>query len=189
MNNIDDKILLQRIANSDEDAFRAIFMKYKARFFAAALKMTHSADLSEEIVQEVFVTLWLRRENLASVESPASYLFTIVHNSILFHFKKMAKEALVKRRYSEEIIKNECQFEDLMEERENEELLNRIIQQLPSQQKLVYQLNKIEGLTRDEIAERLQLSPNTVKNHLLKAMKYLRGSLSKAYGIFITLFL
>lgn len=169
-----EDILLKRIAQDDEKAFRIIFDRYKKRFYGAALKMSRSPDIAEEIVQEVFLTLWLRRSTLAEVENPASYLLTIAYNSISHQFRKMAREKRVKERLIERMSMSECSTEKIIEEKENRQLLQNIICQLPTQQQLIYRLSKQDSLNRNEIAEQLHISPNTVKNHLLKAMKYIK---------------
>lgn len=97
IDNLHEKELLQRISKGDEKAFREVFDLYKKRFFAAALKMTRSPDEAEEIVQEVFVSLWMQRALLATVENPPSYLFTIVYNAISARFKKIALEMRMKQ--------------------------------------------------------------------------------------------
>lgn len=174
-----EKELLQRISEGDEIAFRKLYDLYKERFYAAALKMTRSPDTAEEIVQEVFVSLWMRRTALLNIENPTSYLFTIVYNSISAHFKKLALEKMMKQKVSERMPEGECLTEDRLIEKENTQLLQHIIDALPPQQQLIYHLSKEEGLSREEIASRLQISPNTVKNHLLKACKYIRLHFSR----------
>ncbi len=182
-----EKELLKRIAQGDEAAFRIIFDRYKERFYAAAIKMTRSADTAEEIVQEVFITLWLRRAVLATVENPASYLFTIVYNNIYAHFKKLAVEKRMKQGVGKRINDTESPTEDKLIDKENQQLLQSLIQQLPPQQQSVYKLSKLEGLSRGEIAERLHISPNTVKNHLQEAVKFIRVHFNKTISLLFSL--
>ncbi|TAM96610.1 MAG: RNA polymerase sigma-70 factor [Chitinophagaceae bacterium] len=182
-----EKELLQRISEGDESAFREIYDLYKERFYAASLKMTRSPDIAEEIVQEVFVSLWIRRTALSNIENPTCYLFTIVYNSISAHFKKLALEKTMKQKVSEQMPEGECLTEDKLIEKENMQLLQHIMGGLPPQQQLIYHLSKEEGLSREEIASRLQISPNTVKNHLLKACKYIRLHFSKVMMLIVCL--
>lgn len=169
-----DTDLLKRIAQNDRKAFHHLFIRYKDRFYAAALKMTRASDTAEEIVQEVFVTLWQKRSGLQDVENPAPYLFTIVYNTISRHFKKLAAEKSMKEKMLEKAKKAENYTEQTILEKESRQWLQNIINQLPSQQQLIYKLSKEDGLSRQEIAEQLHISPNTVKNHLLKAMQFIR---------------
>lgn len=187
VNDLYEKELLLRISKNDEKAFKEVFYLYKERFYAAAIKMTHSQDAAEEIVQEVFIMLWLHRSALAKVDSPASYLHTIVNNKISARFKRMALEKRMKEKFAEEVREGECNTQELIYGKEANRLLHLILHQLPPQQQLVYHLSEEEGLSRQEIAEQLQISPHTVKNHLLKATKYIRSHWNNA--IILALFL
>lgn len=184
-----ERDLLQRVALGDEKAFRSVFYYFKDGFYAAALKMTHSADIAEEIVQDVFVTLWMRRSALANVENPTSYLFTIVYNRIRRHFKTLAIEERVKQSFASRQPDNECLTMNHLIEKENQRLLQDVLCQLSPQQFQVYQLSKLEGLSRNEIAAQLGISPNTVKNHLLKAVKHIRSHFQKSLKAFLCFFL
>jgi len=181
----DIKKLLKQVAEGNEKAFRVIFDHYKAPFHAAAYKMTRSVDISEEIVQEVFVTLWVKRELIAGAKSPEGYVFTILHNCIYSHFRKLARERRLKSKLGQDEQESENQIEALLNEKENKAILENVISQLPPQQKLIYKLAKQEGLSREEIAKKLNISPNTVKNHLGAAVEYLRCYFKKGASAII----
>jgi|SRR5699024_6318925 len=170
-----DKDLLYDISCSDRKAFKILFNRYKERFYAAALKMTHSTHEAEEIVQQVFVALWQGRANLKNIDQPESYLFSIVYNTISRRFRKIAAEKDLKAKLLEKKPKAENYTEQIVLAKESRQWLQNIINRLPSQQQMIYRLSKEDGLSRKEIAERLEISPNTVKNHLLKAMRFIRG--------------
>lgn len=185
IDNLYEKELLQRISKGDEKAFREVFDLYKERFFAAALKMTRSPDAAEEIVQEVFVSLWMRRALLTTVENPPSYLFTIVYNTISARFKKIALEMKIKQMIAERSVDSENIIEEKLEVKEANQRIQSILHRLPEQQQLVYYLSKEEGLSREEIAQKMHISPNTVKNHLLRATKYIREHFNKVMIIIL----
>lgn len=178
-------IQLKELANNDENAFRLIFDHYKLPFYATAFKMTHSAEIAEDIVQEVFVTIWVKRNLIASSKKPQAYLFTILHNCIYYHFRKIAKERKLKLRLEQEGDISENNIESRLLEQENRAILDNAINQLPPKQKLIYKLAKQEGLSREEISQRLNISPNTVRNHLSAAVEYLRKCLKKGPSIMI----
>jgi RNA polymerase sigma-70 factor (ECF subfamily) len=167
--------LLRRLAEDDEQAFRLIFDHYKKIFFATTYKMTRCEVSAEEVVQEVFVALWVKRNLIAAAEEPENYLFTILHNSIYGHFRKLAKERRLKARLDQHLEESENPIEILMQEKDNRTIFEAIVNRLPPQQKLVYRLSRQEGISRHEIAEQLNLSPNTVRNHLAAATEYLRS--------------
>ncbi len=172
-------IVLQQLADGDEKVFRLIFDHYKAPFHAAAFKMTHSANIAEEITQEVFVNLWLKRKLIAAAKKPDSYVFVILHNCIYSHFRKLAHQRQLKLKLERQIENSEIPIETLLDERENKNILENIINRLPPQQKLIYKLAKQEGMNRDKIAKQLNISPNTVRNHLSAAVEYLRTCLKE----------
>ncbi len=179
------KILLKQLAAGDEQAFRIIFDHYKSPFYGAAFKMTRSAHVSEEIVQEVFVTIWVKRHLIGGANRPENYIFTILHNCIYAHFRKIARERQLKSQLEKEQDESEDLIESLLLEKENKAILENVISQMPPQQRLVYKLAKQEGWTREEIAQRLNISPNTVKNHLAAAVEYLRSYFKKGASVII----
>lgn len=171
--------LIKQVAEDDEKAFRIIFDNYKELFYSTAYKMTHSATIAEDIVQEVFVRIWIKRKLVASAKKPEGYLFTILHNCIYSHFRKMARERQLQLKvsYGEDMMENSIESELI--EKENRANLENRINQLPPQQKIIYQLAKQENLSRDEIAAQLKISPNTVRNHLSAAVEYIKAHLKK----------
>lgn len=177
--NSDDALLLKRIAESDEVAFKIIFDRYRAKFYATAIKTTNSADLSEEIVQDTFVSLWISRKALDKVSNPSGYLFTILYNQIYAQFKKISAERLLKNTLNKLPEAEEYSTEEKYYEKETSQFISKLIRKLPSRQQEIYILSKQEGLSRKEIAQKLELSPNTVRNHLLEAVKFLRANFYK----------
>lgn len=133
-------ILLKQVADDDEQAFRLVFDHYKAAFYATAFKMTRSPDIAEDIVQEVFVTLWMKRKLVAAAEKPQGYVFTILHNCIYYHFRKIAQERQLKLKMEFEKDMSENNIEMLLMEKENQAILKNAISRLPPQQQLIYKL-------------------------------------------------
>ncbi|MFI5193294.1 MAG: RNA polymerase sigma factor [Chitinophagales bacterium] len=166
--------LLKRIAEGDEQAFKLIFELYHKKIFGAAIKMTHSVDVAEEIVQEIFVTLWIKRSCLAFAQVPSSYLFSIAYNCIFAHLKKMACEKTARRYALQGSLDGERSSEEWFNAKETRETLEKIINHLPPRQQIIFRLSKQEDLSRNEIARRLNISPNTVRNHLQEAIKFIR---------------
>lgn len=175
----DITLLLEQVSQDNEDAFRKVFDHYKAPFYAAAFKMTHAAALAEEIVQEVFVTLWMKRKLAAEAKNPERYIFTILHNCIYAHFRKLAQEKQLRAKVGHNMEESENPVELLLLEKEHRAVIEKVISRLPPQQQLIYKLAKQEGISREEIARGLNISPNTVRNHLAAAVEHLRVGLKK----------
>lgn len=183
---LSDEVLLTRIAADDQDAFQLLFSRYKKRFYATALKLTHSTDLSEEVVQDAFVSIWTSRLVLKNVKNPSGYLFTILYNQIYAQFKKLAAERLLKEQLSRTAEREEFSTEENFHAKETSQYISRLIRQLPLRQQQIYRLSKQEGLSRNEIAQRLELSPNTVRNHLMEAMRFMKAHVYR-FIIFVLL--
>ncbi|MBX2923530.1 MAG: RNA polymerase sigma-70 factor [Chitinophagaceae bacterium] len=171
--------LLEQVSQDNEEAFRMIFDHYKAPFYATAFKMTRAAGTAEEIVQEVFVTLWMKRKLAARAKNPEGYIVTILHNCIYAHFRKLARERQLRSTVKQAEEESESPVESLLLEKEHRGIIEKVISRLPPQQKVIYKLAKQEGMSREEIARQLNISPNTVKNHLAAAVIHLRNSLKK----------
>jgi len=166
--------LLSLISNGNEIAFRKIFNHYSDRLYTYALKITDNEELAEEIVMDAFMKIWNNRKELSLVHHFDSYLYKIVRNHALTAIKRRAHESLIINHLS--LIKTE--YQDCTEEtvvyNEYRHILSEAVNQLPPQQRLVYSLSRDEGLKYDEIADQLNLSKNTVKAHLKKALYTLR---------------
>ncbi len=182
------KELLQQVGVGSETAYRQVFDHYKIPFYNAAFKMTRSGEAAEEIVQEVFIILWKKREQIGTAENPEGYLMRILYNSIYAHFRRLLSERQLKRKLVElDVDAFENPVDELIFEKENQNLVNDIISRLPYQQQIIYRLSKLDGLSRDEIAQKLNLSPNTVRNHLATAVKSVREYARRNASILIWL--
>ena len=183
----DEKELLAKIATGDERAFRKLFDLYKERFYAVALKMTRSDEVAGDIVQDVFMNIWSKRESLADVVNPSSYFFTAVYRRVYHHYRKTALEK--KLLQAVPVVKESVNTTDEMVlAHESNELISQAISKLPPQQQLVFKLTKQEGLSREDIAQQLKISPNTVRNHLADALKFIRTFLRNSTLTFLILF-
>ncbi|MGK6352833.1 RNA polymerase sigma factor [Parapedobacter sp. DT-150] len=181
---INDAQLFAQLAAGSETAFDAIFLHYKPRIAAFVQKMVRSDGLAEEITQDVFVQLWLSRSYLADVTHHTSYLFQIATNKTLDYQKKISnKERLLDRiAHGSTEICNDTEEQILFQE--STQIIELAIAALPEQRKLIYQLSREEGLTHEQITERLNISRSTVNNQLVKALSHIRTYLQKRTSIF-----
>jgi RNA polymerase sigma-70 factor (ECF subfamily) len=147
--------------------------------------MTHSQPVAEELVQDVFVTLWVKRQELQHIEKPFSYLFTTLYNSIYSYLKRLAAEQRKLRSAGEEMDGLEESADTPLLIKEQQHLVNEALGQLPDQQRKVYRLIKQQGMSREEAARILGLSPNTIRNHLREASKNLLIQLQKMLTVIL----
>lgn len=177
--------LLARIAEGDEKAFRILFDEYEGLFYSVVLKLTGSKQVAEEIVQDIFLHVWLNRERLTKIEHPDNYFFTAVYRKVYTYFKKMSLEHNVRKMMLSGSSPVDNTTEQIVLSRESKRLINEAIAKLPPQQQLVFRLSKQDGLSREQIAEELHISPNTVKNHLAEAIRTVRAYLNHAAILYL----
>ncbi|MES1225144.1 MAG: RNA polymerase sigma-70 factor [Bacteroidota bacterium] len=167
-----------------EEMFTSLFYTYKNRLFGYVLAITHSKYAAEEITQEIFLKLWLCRNELPRVENQESYLFTIARNKTLNYLRKAQydENLIIEIKARMNPLSNDV--EEQLSISENNRLLQEAVTLLSPQRQLVYRLSRYQGLNHKQIADEMQLSRNTVKNHLIQALRFIRTYLDNK-GIFI----
>lgn len=169
-----DHNLFEEIRNGNEVAFNKAFDLYYSRLCFFADQILHDFDLSRSIVQQVFVDLWIKRDQLLIISLQA-YLYNSTRNASL----DVLKHKKVESRYLSSLEKNESVVETgLMEEAELADRINRAIQNLPEKCREIFLLCRFEGLKYAEIADRLNISVKTVEMQVGIALKKLRRELS-----------
>lgn len=183
--------LVQALQNGDEKAVESLFKSLYQRLCNYANTILNDIDESEEVVQQVFVQLWEKRETMEITTSVQSYLFRAVRNTSL----NKIKHAKVRQIYAEEVTAMAQQSEPATVTTFHNELQNQIhvaIESLPEQCRLVFKLSRFEELKYAEIAEQLGISIKTVENHMGKALKLMREQLKDyltVWLLFISLYI
>ncbi len=173
----DEKALVVLIMEDDEQAFATLFEYYRNRIYSVAFTLTDSKQAAEEIVQDVFVRVWVKRKELSTVQKMDAWLFVIARNMIFSYFRSEAAKAKKKKLRAVtgvELSGSPQEALDKLEEKELRLLLSRAVDQLSAQQKQVYLL-KEDGMKLQDIAEQLNIAPQTVKKHLQYAMRSIRA--------------
>jgi RNA polymerase sigma-70 factor (ECF subfamily) len=183
----DEQAILQRIAGGDENAFAALFHHYQQPLLRVAYLFVKSQALSEEIVQDVFLKVWTGRDKLAEVQNFRSWVFILTRNYIINYLKKMAHEQAVRHAWMAEVPFTGNEADLGVRRHQMAELLHQAVGRLPEQQQKVFRLAREALLTYDQIAEKLQLSPHTVRTHMSKALENIRRFLVAQGASFILL--
>ena len=170
-----EKELLQRTAEGDEAAFSVIFNTFRNKIYTVAYKLTESQTYAEEILQDVFLKVWLKRNNLIEINDFASWLFIITRNHTFSYLKKIATSEKRNTISLQNLPVIDLPADSLLIDKDYQVILLEAIDKLTPQQKQVFRLCRTEGLKREEIAERLGISPETVKIHLAHALKNVRA--------------
>lgn len=177
--------ILQKIADGDESAFRMLFDEHWQNIYGVAYMLTKSAPMAEDMVQEIFMKLWIKREQLPEIENFRNYLFIVARNHIFNELKKRSADILFTNHLFEYFHDAKETPEKKLIEKEAEQIIGEIIERLPQQQKMIYRLSREEGLSRNEMAERLGIAPNTVRNHLTRALEMIRHELQREVNSFL----
>lgn len=174
-----EKELLHRMIDGDEQAFAQIFNQYKDKLFAYCTKITKSEGIAEEIVQDVFLKVWTSRESINPALAFDSYLFKITKNFALNFLQKAARDQKSYDRLVNHFLRlpKRNSTEDLIVSAEYQRMLTEAVEQLPPRRKQVFSMSRQQGMTHAEIARVLQLSPGTVKLHIIHAVKSIKAYL------------
>lgn len=171
--------LFRQIAGGDESAFRAVFDHYRGKLAGFAISMTTSEVMAEDIIQEVFINLWLNRAKLFHITHPGSYLFIMTRNKTLDHLRKVsASHELVKQLWLQAHQPGSDADQSLLA-RESQQLVTEALSQLSAQKQQIFHLSRVQGMNHEEIAAQLGLSKSRVKNIMVEVLKFIREYLAR----------
>jgi RNA polymerase sigma-70 factor (family 1) len=171
--------LLRLTAQGNEEAFTALFHLYKYKLHGYILSLTDSPALTDDIVQEVFMKLWRTGIDLSAVEQPDAYIFRMAKNHAIDAFRRLARETRLLSGLKQHSTSLDSPGSQPVEIKELERVIKRVVDALPPQQKLVYTLSREQGMKHEDIAEQLNISAGTVKNHMIQALRSIRNELRK----------
>ncbi|MFV0505575.1 MAG: RNA polymerase sigma factor [Bacteroidales bacterium] len=165
-----DNQLWVLIAAGDEGAFSVVFDRYFHSLAKYAYTIVNKTEVAEDIVSEVFVKLWLSRMEIQIKTSLKSYLFVSARNKALNHRRDEVRKCELEELSEQEALSSESADHQLTQAEVLEEF-QQILHTLSPQQRIILQLQKIDGLSQAEVAERLSISIKTVQNHTSLALK------------------
>lgn len=174
-NHTSERSLFERIVKSDRDAFNHLFREMYPKLTGYVMKFVRDKDASCDIVQDCFIKLWGTRATLDTSGSIHAYLYRMVKHASLNYIRDNAREISgleLKDAIAEEDnhINNEIELKNKMS------LLKNWIRDLPDRQREAFELSRFEGLDHEEVALVMNVSPRTVNNHIVEAMKNIQKS-------------
>lgn len=170
-------VLVAQLKSGCQKALGEIYAQYHQRIFQLAMQFLHSSEMAEEIVQDVFVKLWQKRSEIDEQRPVEAWLYTVAKNKVINSFKRKAREKALYA-YAEppgdKVVENLSRPDHQLQEKQVHALLSQAISNLPEKQQEVYKLARLEGYSRNEIAEEMQISALTVKTHMARAIVSVR---------------
>jgi len=188
VNNI--KELLTKVAEGNEKAFRQVFDMYHHQLGEFIMRLTESERITQEIVQDVFLKIWINRNTLAEIDCFKAYLFVVAKNHAFNCLKQIAREKMRQKEWVDSVVRAASIEED---DEENNVLIsiNKIdeaVSLLPPQQQKVYLLSRMDGMRQQAIASELNISLETVKKHMVLALRFLKNHLRTNIGLSLLFF-
>lgn len=179
----DEKKLLSLLTIGSEEALKIIYQKYWQRLFLSAYNVLKDREACEDIIQEIFIQLWLKRESLTVTTSLSAYLFTATRYQVFHHIKKSAGRPELFEDLEERFLTDAPDIPLYV--KDLQERIYTAVESLPEKCRNIYKLSREHHLSYKAIADHLQISPKTVENQLSIALKKLR----EALGDFLLFFL
>ena len=178
----EERSLILRLIEGDEDAFCELYATYKNRLIYFAMRFLKSREYAEDVFQDAFTVVWQSRRFINPDASFSSYLYTIMRNRILNQLRNAANEEKLKESilsqgldYTEdtkcEVMLNDLKF-----------LISHALQQLTPRQREIFEMSREAQLSHKEIADKLGISVNTVQEHISTSLKLIRTYLIKYSG-------
>jgi RNA polymerase sigma-70 factor (ECF subfamily) len=183
-----DEELVALLKQGDERAFTAIYERYHSLLYIYAHKKLHSKEESQDVIQDVLITLWNKRVDFSFDVSLKTYLFTAARNKAfdLFSHKKVEAKYIASLQSFIDIATESTDF--LVREKDLSALIEREIQALPPKMRAIFELSRKDKLSHKEIAATLNISEHTVATQMKRALKVLRLRLGLVVWIAMLLF-
>lgn len=172
--------LLQQLRDGNQRAFDEFYQEYSTPLLWKLQKMVKDPEEADELLQDLFVKIWEKREQLNINQSFKAYLYQVAQRLAIDYFRKIARQNELYAQMQSgatELVEN---TEELLAARETQQLLDQAIALLPEQRRKAFILCKIEGKSHQEAADLMNISPNTVHNHLVKAVSFVKEHMEKS---------
>ena len=186
---------IKKLIAGSYDAFTYLYGIYAPQLYAFVFSLTASESITEDIVQETFIKVWVKREELKEDLSFKSFLFTIARNKALNEFRRQVRNPVFSDYMSLKMsgmISEEASEDNQIEKEIDFDEFNRRLQRakkkVAPQQSLIFELNKEQGLSIEEIALKLNIKEQVVRNQLSTALRLIRSEMGKYALLFTMLF-
>lgn len=167
--------LVTEMQNGSEEAFAMLYRHYSPQLYYNILGMIKDPLLAEEIIQELFTRIWNKKSNIGLKENFSGYIYRTGQHLVHDFFRRLQRERELLERFRVFAEANYVHIEEALNHRDAAAILQKALDELPPQQRKVYDLVKIHGHTYREAAGILNISPLTVKEYIVAANKSIRS--------------
>ena len=180
--NFNTEEIIRRLKRDDKSAMDELFQYYYPRLYHFSRSILKIENEIDDILQDVFVKIWLNRHKISNAETFNSYIFTITKNEVLNFLRSKMRDQNFKDELLLRSVAEEYQSQNLVEFNEIKAGIDKIVEGLPEKRRQVFILSRTEGLSNKEIAQQMNISEKTVEDHITHAIKHLKSAM-KNMGI------
>lgn len=166
--------LLKLLRAGDADAFQQLYNKYHAALYAYIIRFVKIPALAEDVLQDVFIKIWEIRKNVDPTLSFQAYLYRISRNSVFKLIKKIAADKELRNELASYMNAGAKEADVQLQWHQYEQILETAVNQLPPQRQNIFKLCRHEGKKYEEVAAELHISRNTVKEHMVLAVRFIK---------------
>ena len=170
-------------------AFEELYNRYWYKLFVSAMKRVRNRAVAEEVVQDFFADLWIKRHSVSINSSFEGYMYSAIRYSILDHFQKELVRNVYKGNFARNFTENDSSTEHSIFVHDIERRVETEVKLLPDKCRSVYELSRKENMSNKEIASLMNISEKTVENHINKALRRIRLSLNEVVSVLLVLLL
>lgn len=188
---MEDKTLITRFQGGDKEAFTQLYRMYSKQLYLNLVKLVKSEEIAAELLQDVFIIIWEKRETIEIQKSFRAYLFRIGENKVIDLFRRARRDKLLFSKIKKIASEHYTHIEEDLIAREDAAILKKAIETLPPQRRQIFELCKIQGKTYTEVSSQLGISIATINDHIVKGTKTVREFLysNKQYSTSLLLFI
>ncbi|GGG74497.1 RNA polymerase sigma factor [Parapedobacter pyrenivorans] len=172
--------LLRRLRNGDTVAFERLYKAFAPVLYQRLLRLFKDTDTVEEIIQDTFLKLWEKREQINPEQAAKTYLYRIADNLAVDVFRKISRDKALQEELWASTVSFYLQTEETLIAKEQYQLVHQAIEHLSPKRKQILLLCKLEGRSYQEVAEMMGVSVSTVSSHLVKAVKEVKRHILRA---------
>lgn len=154
-----------------------VYTEYREFLYRFFIKHVKIPSLAEDFAQDVFIKFWQKKDVAGSLDNVNAWLYSLARNHLMDHYRRLATERKYQELVWQEMERHSNAVIEDIYKRELEQKIADLLQTLPPRQKQVYELSREKGFSLEQIAETLNISPNTAKNHLVESLKFIRAGL------------